>query len=76
LPTNKESKLNMWADDIQIFIRTIPSFKQLFKRLETYEKCSESQVNYVKTKGILLGTWRNKPPTTGKITSVDHIKAH
>jgi len=75
LPNNKEVKLNLWADDTQTFLSTKNSFFHFFRKLQLYENSSGSRVNYVKTKGILLGTWRTKPPPTTKISWVDNIKA-
>ena len=75
LPKNKEVKLNMWADDAQTFLSTHNSFFHFFNKLQLYENSSGSRVNYVKTKGVLLGTWRTKPPPTNKISWVDNVKA-
>ena len=43
--------------------------------MDNYEKASGAAANYVKTQGILLGTWRNKPPPTDKIQWREHVKA-
>ena len=75
LPGGLEAKLNMFADDSQSLISKEKSIEALFQILAKYELASGASVNYHKTKGLLLGTWRTKPPPTNKIQFVNQIKA-
>ena len=51
------------------------SIQNAFDILETYAKASGAKINYEKTKGIYIGTWKNKEPLFKKIKWVDHVKA-
>ena len=70
-----EAKIGMFADDTDLFISTKPSFDEVFRTLGIYERVSGAAVNWHKTKGMLLGTWRNKPPPTDKLKWENRIKA-
>ena len=59
-------KSNMFADDTQMFNRTHGSVYECIRIMKIYEKASGARVNYTKTKGLLLGTWRTKPPPRTK----------
>jgi len=72
---NMEAKDNAFADDMQLFVSTIPSVKEIFKIMTTYEKASGAAANYEKTQGLLLGTWRYRPPPTDRIKWKENIKA-
>ena len=75
LPNAREAKIGMFADDNQTFISSTPSFVELSSVLKLYEKASGALVNYQKTKGLLLGTWRTKPPPWPDITWEENVKA-
>ena len=70
-----EAKTNAFADDTQLFVSNRKSPDEIFKIIEIYEKASGASANYKKTVGMLLGTWRNKPPPTDKIKWEDNVKA-
>ena len=63
----KEVKLNMFADDTQLFNKTEESIEKTFEILEIYEKASGSKINLNKTVGVYLGRWKNKQPKFKKI---------
>ena len=55
-----ETKLYMFADDTQLFIKNEESVEQAFKVSVNYEKASGSKINYEKTKGLFVGRLRGK----------------
>jgi hypothetical protein len=57
----------MFADDIQIINKDEESLKASFDVLSTYEKASESKLNFDKTKGLYIRSARNRRPTFTKI---------
>ena len=62
LPENKEAKINMFADDTQLFNRTENSIKESVLILKKYEKASGAKINNKKTLGLYIGTWKGKEP--------------
>ena len=70
-----ETKLNMFADDTQLFNKNESSVRKSFEILDKYEKASGSKINYEKTKGINIGANKRKRPTFKKISwTTDNIK--
>ena len=66
--TVKEAKINMFADDTQLFHRTENSIKEGFKSIAKYEKASGSRINFKKTIGLYIGRWKNKIPVYTQIS--------
>ena len=66
--TVKEAKINMFADDTQLFHRTENSIKEDFKSIAKYEKASGSRINFKKTIGLYIGRWKNKIPVYTQIS--------
>jgi hypothetical protein len=63
-----ETKLYMFADDdTQIINKDEDSLKKSFDVLSTYEKASGSKIKFDKTKGLHIGSARNRRPTFTKI---------
>ena len=62
-----ETKLNMFADDTQLFNKSEESIEETFKTLKLYENASGAKMNMDKTVGMYLGKWRNKKPKFNKI---------
>ena len=58
--------------DKTIFIKQNRCFKEAIKEIESYEKATETRVNYDKTKGSWTGSWsgrRTSPRSNIKWTS-------
>lgn len=71
-----EAKLNMFADDTQLFYKDEESIEETFKVLNIYEKASGTNINLNKTVGMYLGRWENKTPKFKQIKwSKDPVKA-
>lgn len=69
-------KISMFADDSQLFVSQENSLPIIFDYLSKYEKASGAKVNMKKTKGLYIGTWKQRPPNFRQITWVkDNIKA-
>ena len=62
-----ETKLCMFADDTQIINKDEDSLTQLNDVLSTYETVSGSKINFDKTKGLYIGSARNRRPTSTTI---------
>ena len=62
-----ETKLYMFADDTQIINKDEDSLKKSFDVLSTYEKAPESKIDCDQTKGLYIGSARNRRPTFTKI---------
>jgi exonuclease III len=74
--TQIEVKINMFADDTQLFNGTEESISETFKTLDTYEKASGAKINTNKTKGMFIGRWKNKTSNNHRISWTKHpIKA-
>ena len=71
----KEVKNGAFVDDTQLFISTVPSIDEIFRTIGTYEKASGAAANYQKTEGMLLGSWKERPPPSNKIKWKQQIKA-
>ena len=62
LPNKKCVKINLFADDTQLFNKNENSINECFKFIEIYEKASGSKVNLNKTIGLYTGRSKNKTP--------------
>ena len=49
-----------YMDDTTIIIKQNRCFKEVIKELELYEKATEAKVNYKKTKGLWVGSWKGR----------------
>ena len=47
-------------DVTTIIIKQNRCFKEVIKELELYEKASEARINYTKTKGLWVGSWKGR----------------
>ena len=52
-----------YADDATIVIKQNQCFKEVIKEIEDYEQGSGAKVNHGKTKGLWLGSWKNRTDT-------------
>ena len=71
----KTVKISMFADDTQYFHRSERSVREGFKISEKYEKASGAKINFTKTKGLYIGSWKEKQPVYTKIKWVNSVKA-
>ena len=67
LPTLKdgiqrEARISLFADDTQLFHSTEKSISEGFKILDTYCQASGAKLNLKKTKGLYIGSWKQKEP--------------
>ena len=63
-----------YMDDTTIIIKQNRCFKEVIKEIELYEEASNAKVNYEKTKGLWVGSWkgrRTSPINNIKWTSGD-----
>ena len=77
-PSDQENqeKLNMFADDRQLFNRDEESIEETFNVLNIYEKTSGAKINLNKIVEMYLGGWKNKTPKFKQIKwSKDSVKA-
>ena len=77
-PSDQENqeKLNMFADDTQLFKRDEKSIEETFNVLNIYEKTPGAKINLNKIVEIYLGRWKNKTPKLRQIKwSKDPMKA-
>ena len=58
-----------YMDDTTIIIKQNRCFKEVIKELELYEDATEAKVNYGKTKGLWVGSWKGR-----RISPMDNIK--
>ena len=49
-----------YADDATIIIKQNRCFKEVIKEIEDYEESSGAKINYKKTKGLWVGSWRER----------------
>ncbi len=49
-----------YMDDTTIIIKQNRCFKEVIKELELYEQATEAKVNYKKTKGLWVGSWKGR----------------
>ena len=49
-----------YADDATIIITQNQCFKEVIKEIEDYEQASGAKVNYGKTKGLWIGSWKGR----------------
>ncbi len=71
-----EIKISLFADDTQLFNRSHKSILECQRIMKLYEKASGAKVNHTKTKGLMLGTWRTKPPPKSTFSwTTESIKA-
>ena len=52
-----------YMDDTTIIIKQNRCFKEVIKELEQYEEASEAKVNYKKTTGLWVGSWKGRRTT-------------
>jgi exodeoxyribonuclease III len=69
------AKIAMFADDTQLFFENERSIIKGFNIIQSYEKASGAKINFEKTKGLYIGTWKNKEPEFKKIKWVQSAKA-
>ena len=69
------AKISAFADDTQLFHTTEESILEGFKILDIYCKASGAKLNLSKTKGLYLGSWKNKDPIFKKIKWVTSANA-
>ena len=55
-----EEKLFQYVDDTNPIISDDNSSNELFKELEINQKATGSKVSVAKTKGLLVGKWKNR----------------
>ena len=72
---NHEVRIASFADDTQLFHRTEKSITSCFKILHTYSEASGAKLNLKKTKGLYIGSWKNKQPTLKEIGWVNNVTA-
>jgi hypothetical protein len=60
--TVNEVRVANFADDTQLFHRSEKSIKASFKILKTYSNASGAKLNMKKTKGLYIGSWKEKEP--------------
>ena len=58
-----EIKLEIFADDLTVFLRNHTSLNALFDTIEGFTLCSGLRINYDKTEAMFLGNQK----TTGKL---------
>ena len=68
-----EARISLFADDTQLFHSTEESIIESFKILDTYCKASGAKLNFKKTKGLYIGSWKNKKPKYNKIQWVKNV---
>ena len=73
IETKITAKISMFADDTQLFHRTEASILEGFKTLDTYCRASGAKLNLHKTKGMYIGSWKNKDPKYKKIKWVENV---
>ena len=56
---DEEIKLEIFADDLTLFLRNQLSLNPLFNIIQQFTLCSGLEVNYDKTEVILLGNQKN-----------------
>ena len=49
-----------YADDATIIIKQNRCFKEVIKEIQDYEEASGAKINYKKTKGLWVGSWKNR----------------
>lgn len=54
-------KINSFADDNAVCVMTDNSILELFRCLDMYEAATNAKINKKKTKGMWIGSFRNKP---------------
>ena len=67
LPHNFEAKINIYADDTQLFNSTEQYTVETFSTLEIYEKASGSKMNVDQTEAIYIRKWKGEIPIYDKI---------
>ena len=68
-----EPKIALFADDTQIFLSTDSSIRDTFKILKTYSLASGAKLNMKKTKGLLIGSWKDRKPDFQEIEWVKSV---
>ena len=68
-------KIALFADDTQFFHNSEASIKRGFTILELYCQASGAKINLSKTKGLYIGSWKNKEPEFKKFAWVSSANA-
>ena len=55
---DKEHKISQYADDMNVYIRTMASLTELFSLLNKYERATNAKLNVTKTEGLWVGSWK------------------
>ena len=69
----QEVKVASFADDTQLFHTSEKSILEGFKILETFSKASGAKLNMKKTKGLYIGSWKDKEPIFKEIKWVKSV---
>ena len=60
MPNGSHAKLFQYADDTSIFVMSDRSLLALFSLFERYERASGAKLNVNKSRGLLLGSWKDR----------------
>ena len=72
---NETLKIVQHADDTTLFVTRDNEFDVLNDIFHTYSKGSGSKINFQKSQGLWLGSWKNRKDSPGDFTWVnDHLK--
>ena len=63
----KESKVNQFVDDTQLFCKNEKSLVPIFRTLTLYEEASGAKLNKSKTTGLCIGKLKNTKPSFSEI---------
>lgn len=63
LVDNEEIKLEIFADDLTVFLRNYTSLNALLETVDSFTLCSGLKINYQKTEVMLLGNNKQTSPT-------------
>ena len=69
-----EAKISMFADDTVLYHQTEQSIEEAFKIINMYCKASGAKLNMHKTKGLYIGSWKEKEPAYKQIKWVPNFK--
>lgn len=71
LVDKEEIKLEIFADDLTVFLKNYTSLNALFATVESFTLCSGLQINYEKTEAMFLG--KQDPKVAPAVSSVRNI---
>ena len=63
------AKISAYADDITIFVSSRLDILAVKKAVERYEKVPGAKVNFDKSEGLRLGSWKRGGPQPGPFRS-------